>query len=141
MIQKMTQQINRPTGFGGLRHVALSVKDLDACERFYVGVLGMQVEWRPDADNLYLTSGADNLALHRARNAFATEGQRLDHIGFILRDAQVVDEWCEFLKQQGVTIAQPPKTHRDGARSFYCRDPDGNLVQFIHHPPIANVMP
>ena len=31
-----------------------------------------------------------------------------------------------------------PKTHRDGARSFYCADPDGNVVQMIFHPPISN---
>jgi hypothetical protein len=31
-----------------------------------------------------------------------------------------------------------PRTHRDGARSFYCFDPAGNLVQFIYHPPISN---
>lgn len=133
--------MNRPDGLSGLRHVALWVKDLDACERFYAGLLGMQVEWRPDADNVYLTGGSDNLALHRAKGAFATEGQRLDHIGFILREAHFVDEWYEFLKSNSVTIAQAPKTHRDGARSFYCRDPDGNVVQFIHHPPIANVIP
>jgi len=48
-----------------------------------------------------------------------------------------VDEWCEFLKTQGVTIAQSPKTHREARAVFICRDPDGNLVQFIHHPPIA----
>ncbi len=129
--------MKRPDGLAGLRHVALSVTDMEACERFYVGLLGMQVEWRPDDDNLYLTSGADNLALHRAKKLHAPEGQRLDHIGFILRDAQAVDAWHEFLTAQGVAIAQPPKAHRDGARSFYCRDPDGNLVQFIHHPPIA----
>ena len=133
--------MNRPEGLSGLRHVALWVEDLDACERFYCDLLGMQVEWRPDADNLYLTGGTDNLALHRAKAAFAADGQRLDHIGFIVREAHFVDEWCEFLKENGVKIAQAPKTHRDGARSFYCRDPDGNLVQFIHHPPIANVIP
>jgi len=133
--------MNRPDGLSGLRHVALKVKDLDACERFYCGLLGMQVEWRPDADNVYLTGGSDNLALHRADGALATVGQRLDHIGFILRDADYVDAWHEYLKQNRVTIEQAPKTHRDGARSFYCRDPDGNLVQFIHHPPIADVMP
>jgi catechol 2,3-dioxygenase-like lactoylglutathione lyase family enzyme len=131
----------RPDGLSGLRHVALSVKDLEACERFYCGVLGMQVEWRPDADNLYLTSGTDNLALHRAKTALSADGQRLDHFGFILREAHYVDEWHEYLKANGVSITQLPKTHRDGARSFYCRDPDGNLVHFIHHPPIANVIP
>jgi catechol 2,3-dioxygenase-like lactoylglutathione lyase family enzyme len=132
--------VKRPDGLSGLRHVALSVVDLEACEHFYCELLGMQVEWRPDADNLYLTSGSDNLALHRAKTAPAG-AQRLDHFGFILRDARYVDEWHDFLKAAGVVIMQAPKTHRDGARSFYCRDPDGNLVQFIHHPPIANVIP
>lgn len=130
--------MKRPEGFGGLRHLALWVKDLDACERFYVGLLGMQVEWRPDADNIYLTSGNDNLALHRATKPILAEGQRLDHFGIVLRAAHYVDAWCEFLTSHGVPIAQAPKTHRDGARSFYCRDPEGNVVQFIHHPPIAD---
>jgi hypothetical protein len=31
-----------------------------------------------------------------------------------------------------------PRTHRDGARSFYCYDPDGTVVQVIHHPPVTD---
>mgnify|MGYP001075032440 CR=1 FL=1 len=58
--------MNRPASTLGLRHVALYVQDMAASEHFYVDLLGMQVEWRPDPDNLYLsTSGQDNLALHR----------------------------------------------------------------------------
>jgi hypothetical protein len=30
-----------------------------------------------------------------------------------------------------------PRSHRDGARSFYCLDPAGNTVQMIFHPPLA----
>jgi catechol 2,3-dioxygenase-like lactoylglutathione lyase family enzyme len=96
----------------------------------------MQVEWRPDPDNVYLTSGNDNLALHRASEK-ATGPQRLDHIGFILNQPEQVDEWYEFLKEQAVSMRTIPKTHRDGARSFYCEDPDGNVVQMIYHPPLA----
>jgi hypothetical protein len=33
-----------------------------------------------------------------------------------------------------VVIKAAPRTHRDGARSFYCLDPDGNTVQFIFLP-------
>ena len=40
--------------------------DLDAMKRFYVDLLGFAVEWEPDADNVYLSSGIDNLALHRS---------------------------------------------------------------------------
>lgn len=127
----------RPEGLS-LRHVALRVRDLEACEHFYTALLGMRVEWRPDADNVYLTGGQDNLALHRAGAAAAAEaGQRLDHIGFVLKRPELVDAWCAFLKEQGAVILQAPRTHRDGARSFYCQDPDGNQVQIIYHPPLA----
>ena len=50
----------RPGKTNGLRHVALYVSEFDACERFYTELLGMEVEWRPDEDNLYLSSGNDN---------------------------------------------------------------------------------
>lgn len=129
----------RPRGLLGLHHVALFVPDLDACLVFYRDLLGMRVEWQPDADNVYLTSGSDNLALHRLAAGSAVSGtQRLDHIGFILHTPQSVDDWSDYLAAHGVKIAQPVKTHRDGARSFYCFDPADNLVQFIHHPPISD---
>jgi hypothetical protein len=39
----------------------------------------MRVVWEPDPDNVYLSSGTDNLALHRAP-AGTTSGA-LDHLG------------------------------------------------------------
>lgn len=130
--------MNRPPATVGMRHVALLVPDLEACVRFYVELLGMTVEWRPDADNVYLTSGRDNLALHRLFAGMATDGpQRLDHIGFILAQAADVDAWHEFMLAHGVKIKTPPRTHRDGGRSFYCVDPCGTVVQMIFHPPLA----
>ena len=120
-----------------LRHVALRVRDLEACERFYTDIIGMRVEWRPDADNVYLTGGHDNLALHRAAQVDAGDHHPLDHIGFIVPRIEQVDDWFAFLKDNGVAIVKPPRTHRDGARSLYCRDPDGNTVQLIYHPPLS----
>ena len=131
--------MSRPPGNLGLHHVALQVCDLEACEHFYVDLLGMNVEWRPDADNLYLTSGQDNLALHRVvEDPAPSEQQRLDHLGFILSNPESVDQWHDFLSGHGVTVVKSLRTHRDGARSFYCMDPAGNTVQMIYHPPIAD---
>lgn len=131
--------MQRPAATLGMRHVALNVQDMAACEAFYVGLLGMVEEWRPDPDNLYLTSGIDNLALHRvAGHVPAESGQRLDHIGFFVASADQVDEWYEFLKANDVAIMAAPRTHRDGARSFYCSDPEGTVVQVIYHPPIVS---
>jgi catechol 2,3-dioxygenase-like lactoylglutathione lyase family enzyme len=121
----------------GLRHVALNVTQLDAMKRFYVDLLGFAVEWEPDPDNIYLSSGSDNLALHRGGGARAAGGQALDHLGLIVREPGDVDSWAAFLESHGVTLDAKPRTHRDGARSCYFRDPDGNVVQIIHHPPIS----
>jgi catechol 2,3-dioxygenase-like lactoylglutathione lyase family enzyme len=129
-------KVERPR-HNGLRHLALKVRDLDAMKRFYVDLLGFSVDWEPDADNVYLTSGTDNLALHRALPAQAhtsAEGfaSSLDHLGLVVAVADDVDRWAAFLQDRGMTLDAAPRTHRDGARSCYFRDPDGNLIQIIH---------
>jgi len=112
-----------------------------AMQRFYVDLLGFAIEWAPDPDNVYLSSGIDNLALHRATaDSTGTDarGGALDHLGLIVRAPEDVDRWAAYLEANGVRIAARPRTHRDGARSCYVRDPDGNSVQIIHHPPISS---
>jgi catechol 2,3-dioxygenase-like lactoylglutathione lyase family enzyme len=124
----------------GLRHLALNVRDFPAMKAFYTELLGFEVEWEPDPDNVYLTSGHDNLALHRApgrQGPTKMPGGSLDHLGLIVSTAAAVDAWAAFLEEHGVELDARPKTHRDGARSCYVRDPDGNRVQIMHHPPIS----
>ena len=137
-------KVNRPA-HAGLRHLALNARELEAMKRFYVELLGFEVEWEPDPDNIYLSSGVDNLALHRsgelaASRADGTAGitSALDHLGLIVRTADEVDRWAEFLDSRGVALDQAPRTHRDGALSCYFRDPDGNAIQIIYHPPISS---
>jgi catechol 2,3-dioxygenase-like lactoylglutathione lyase family enzyme len=118
----------------------LFIERFDETLRFYTELLGMGIEWQPDADNVFLSSGNDNLALHRFLGAARDPAQqRLDHIGFIIESKALVNQWHEFLSANGVEIQVQPKTHRDGAHSFYCRDPDGNSVQMIYHPPISGL--
>ena len=133
--------MDRPA-HAGLRHLALHAHDLEAMKRFYVDVLGFAVEWEPDPDNIYLSSGIDNLALHRAAalptGPRVSMNQALDHLGLIVRSPEDVDRWAAFLESKNVELAAKPKTHRDGARSCYFHDPDGNTIQIIHHPPISS---
>jgi catechol 2,3-dioxygenase-like lactoylglutathione lyase family enzyme len=125
--------------FLGLRHVALNVRNVQRSIEFYSGVLGMELEWMPDEDNAYLTSGQDNLALHKLPPGIEPgKIQMIHHIGFVVRRPEDVDEWAERLRSRGVPLAQEPKAHRDGARSFYFYDPDGLLIQLIYHPPISD---
>jgi catechol 2,3-dioxygenase-like lactoylglutathione lyase family enzyme len=126
--------------------VALRVTNLARSRAFYEALLGMQVVWEPDADNVYLSSGTDNLALHQisAAELYAyrpPQAQLLDHMGVILEDREAVDgmyrEIETKVESMGGTIAKPPKQHRDGSYSFYFSDPDGNLIQALYEPTIS----
>jgi len=127
--------MNRPPSCG-LRHVALKVSSMEKMRAFYVDILGFTVEWEPDSRNLYLTSGKDNLALHEVQEVLSPGS--LDHLGLLVPASQNVDEWAVYLKQKNVALSMEPKTHRDGARSIYLNDPEGNVIQIIFHPPISS---
>ncbi|TMB58514.1 MAG: VOC family protein [Deltaproteobacteria bacterium] len=118
----------------GLRHLALRVRDVHVAARFYTETFGMRIVWTPDGENVYLSSGSDNLALHQ--DPHAAPGGALDHLGFLVVTADEVHAAAERLSACGVPIARAPATHRDGSVSCYCRDPDGNLIQVLYLPGI-----
>jgi catechol 2,3-dioxygenase-like lactoylglutathione lyase family enzyme len=121
-------------GLTGLRHLALNVHDPQRSKRFYGECFGMKVVWEPDPDNVYLSSGPDNLALHK--NPPASAGA-LDHMGFIVETRDDVDRLAQEFRTRGVTIAAEPRDHRDGSRSFYCLDPDGLRIQVLFEPTLS----
>lgn len=134
--------MSKPPAHLGLHHVAIFVDDMDASCHFWVQLLGFAIEWQPDGDNIYLTSGTDNLALHRAdpnQAASSVRGQprSLDHLGVIVGCAEDVHSWQSFLQDAGVPIVAAAKLHRDGATSCYVKAPSGVVVQILHHPPIS----
>src|SRR5262245_24393686 len=96
----------------GLRHVAISVRDVRESVRFYCAILDMRIEWEPDADNVYLTSGTDNLAIHKL-----PEGQQpgpvqsVHHIGFIVARPEDVDTIACRVQSHGIELVHPVKTH------------------------------
>ncbi|MBI3300941.1 MAG: VOC family protein [Deltaproteobacteria bacterium] len=121
----------------GLRHLALNVADVSASAEFYSSLFGMRVVWQPDPDNAYLSSGCDNLALHRAQEDAPRDGQRLDHLGFIVESPEDVDRAAEALAARRISLLRPPRTHRDGSRSLYLADPDGNVIQILYEPTLS----
>jgi catechol 2,3-dioxygenase-like lactoylglutathione lyase family enzyme len=131
-----------PPPFISLRHLALRVTDMVQSRAFYEGLLGMKVVWEPDPDNVYLSAGADNLALHQIPAhelaGYRQHRQFLDHFGFIVASPLEVNQWHDAMRQAGVPIIKPPTRHRDNSVSCYVSDPDGNVIQFIYEPTLSH---
>jgi catechol 2,3-dioxygenase-like lactoylglutathione lyase family enzyme len=120
----------------GLRHLALRVTDVERAKEFYIRVFGMRLVWQPDPDAAYLSSGVDNLALHRGDPGDRAR-QALDHLGFVVATVAEVEAAHTWAQSHGVDIVKPLARHRDGAVSFYLRDPDGNVIQVLYEPAIS----
>lgn len=81
-----------------LRHIALSVKDLEAASRFYQEVFGLEKvgeETLEAGSGVYLTDGVVNLALLKLKS---TEFVGTHHFGFIVDDT---DEMGKRIKDAG----------------------------------------
>lgn len=139
----MTQPLHR-----GLRHLALRVLDLSRSRQFYETLLGFRSVWEPDPENIYFSSGVDNLALHQISQSEAvsydpSKTQLLDHMGVVLDSPQAVDQMYQHIapkiESMGGRIVKVPKQHRDGSYSFYFSDPDGNVIQALYEPMISTI--
>ena len=97
----------------------------------------MEVERRSDDQNVYLTSGGDNLALHQA-----STDHRARRVGaaprshrFFVSAASDVDAWSAWLTSQRSADAHRT-AHTIAMAQLLLLRPDGTHLQIIHHPPV-----
>lgn len=113
--------------------ICLITRNVPALADFYAQVLGVRaegddthVELKTHGAGLTLFSvdGMEDLAPHSMQGA----GYGGFTIGFEVED---VDNEFERIQAMNVEIVKYPVTHPWGTRSFWFRDPDGNIVNFF----------
>jgi catechol 2,3-dioxygenase-like lactoylglutathione lyase family enzyme len=111
----------------------LYVDDLDAAERFYGDVLGLELDSKKDGLFVFFKCGPGMLLLfepHAAsagRNVPAHGARGPGHVCFAVAEDDL-DGWKARLAAAGVAIEQEMDWPR-GGRSFYFRDPAGNSLE------------
>ena len=109
----------------GVHHVGLNVKDLKACRRFYVDVLGLEVLPRPDFGfpGAWLQSG--NQQIHLLQQAEFQDPLAGQHFAFEVAD---LDAAIEELRGLGVQVSDAFDIP-DVGRQAFLHDPDGNGIE------------
>jgi len=118
-----------------LHHASLVASDLAASRAFYEGVLELQVNpTRPKFayDGVWYDIGEQMIHLLVVPNPDAG-AVRPAHGGIDRHTALLVDKLDELaarLEQAGV----PYSLSKSGRRALFCRDPEGNALEFIEQP-------
>ena len=114
-------------------HASLIVKDLEAALTFYQEVLGLDVDSRrPDlgySGAWLILPGEQQIHLmvldNPDKNSQRPEhGGRDHHIAFSVSS---IESLMSSLKVFGTTFTQS----KSGRKALFCRDPDGNALEFI----------
>lgn len=115
----------------GLHHVSLLVSDLQRSTNFYIHVLGLeQDESRPELpfQGMWFKIGAQQIHLlcldKIASGTGAEHPGRDSHCAFSVSNINMIEE---ALKQEGI----PYHMSKSGRRALFCRDPDGNGLEFV----------
>jgi len=124
---------------GRLRHIAMSVQDLEGTAKFYQEAFGMEFVARTDSDiakGVFLTDGVINLALLNFKSdemaqGFTKDYVGLHHIGFWVDDPK---ETCAAVEKAGAKYLMGEVANMDGG--FYeikYNDPNGVVLDISHH--------
>jgi glyoxylase I family protein len=115
-----------------IHHASLIISDIEASRYFYHDVLGLNIdEGRPELGypGLWLTVGEQQIHLLQLPNPDPVEGRpehggRDRHVAF---SVIVFDELVSRLDAANI----PYTKSRSGRQALFCRDPDGNALEFI----------
>ncbi|MFZ2100791.1 MAG: VOC family protein [Oricola sp.] len=122
----------------GILETALYVADLDASERFYGGVLGLERIARVEGRHVFFRCGRGVLLLFvAAETAKPATNPAMPvpvhgatgpgHVCFRV-GAEYISDWRRQLGEKGVEI-EADFRWPNGARSIYFRDPSGNSLE------------
>ena len=116
----------------GIHHATVLVSNLERALAFYVGVLGLRVDpSRPESDfrGAWLNVGGQQIHLMELPEPAPRDG-RPEHAGRDRHIALMVEDFaqlCDVLDAAAVACTRS----RSGRQALFCRDPDGNGLEFV----------
>ncbi|HEY0006262.1 MAG TPA: VOC family protein [Pyrinomonadaceae bacterium] len=116
----------------GINHVVLKVRNLEDADRFYGKVLGLERVAQRDRMWFYRAGGRHHdLALLEVGAQAVSPGRHqtgLFHFCFDVSDETALAQLYRRCLEEGVAVLGT--ADHTVMRSFYVRDPDGNVVEF-----------
>ncbi len=127
-----------------LTHLALHVRDLDACVDFYTRYAGMHVVHDRVSGKKHVVWLAEKGQEDRFILVLIPGGPGRDqsmedfsHLGFAVETREAVDAIADRARDDGILVWEPRE--EPYPVGYYCglKDPDGNFVEFSYGQPLG----
>ena len=119
----------------GILETVLYVADIDRAEQFYRNVMALRQIGKEPGRHVFFRVGSGVLLLFRAertRHSASIPPHGADgeiHVCFTTSPEEY-EHWKRRIRKHGIAIEK--QTEWSGGRSFYFRDPDGNLLELAN---------
>eukprot|EP00662_Eupelagonemidae_sp_cell21_P037051 gene37051-61527_t len=133
---KMTLKKMKKMRYGGIDHVNVMVANTAASRQFYTNALGMEdvthLRTNLSFPGAWVCAGAQQVHLMEQPNPDPTSGRpeycaRDRHVAFTIRELAPLKA---LLDEHGIVYAKS----KSGRAALFCRDPDGNALEFMGVP-------
>ena len=127
-----------------ITHIALHIKELDACIRFYQSYCGMELVHQRVAGNQRIVWMAEPgretdfiFVMLEGGESLSLADDDYRHFGFAVDSEQAVDDIAQRAKIDGCLVWSPRE--EPFPVGYYCglRDPNGNYVEFSYGQPLG----
>lgn len=117
---------------------AIYIDDIDAAEKFYTEVFGLETFTKLEGKLVFLRCGQSMLLVfnpkessrHNANNPIPRHGTiGAGHFCFSAKNAEEVGKWRDHFVSLGIEIERYHIWEGSGAHSVYIRDPGNNSVE------------
>lgn len=107
----------------------LAVQNLDTSTRFYIEVLGFQLDPVDAKGWSFLSLDSFKLMLGECADEVAA-GETGNHSWFVRLTIEGLDEYHREISSRGAEVIAEPADKRWGLREFVIRTPDGHRIMF-----------
>ena len=127
-----------------LTHLALHVKDLDACIKFYKSYCEMQVIHQRTSHEQEVVWLAEEgrekdfiLVVFPGGPGRDQSEKDFSHLGFALGSRKSVNAIAERAREEGILAWEPKEEPYPVGYYYAVNDPDGNFVEFSYGQPLG----
>ena len=122
----------------GIEHIAVLAKDPKALADWYVKMLGFEIVYDNGKGCYFVKAeGGMMLEIFGCDTEIAPTGTGawgMRHIALSVACENCFNDAVTMMKEAGVEVITDVVTSASGVKTFFFRDPEGNILHFIYRP-------